>query len=309
MKTRSYIFACLFFSLTLSSTGQESKPQEEVQDVEKAINIGEAPGMMIFIEGASLRVIQNNWKRMVMPSTKFNRATPELKPVYLRKEGEFHALNTIINEIYPEPLNVYATIANINGGIRVTAFFEKDSTFITSATNEDIYLSSKNFLRNFYISNIKIVKADEIKKEEKKLSAMGKQLNRLQRQRNSYEKQIARSKVDIINQENKIRTIQTDQNVLSERISNLKLTIMDIEKQTEAYTEFSKRLKSEERNMKKLANSHKSSQTKITRQQQNIRKNEERIAANLKQQENLMNDTNTKTEQIRKLKELFSNIN
>ncbi|MBS4062387.1 MAG: hypothetical protein KG029_18475 [Bacteroidetes bacterium] len=284
MKKNLLLFSILLFSF-IYINAQESKTPFEAVQVERKTSAGEATGWMIFVPDAQLKTIENDWKSKVFRAGKYSKKDGDPKPVYTKDDLERIALHTSVNELYPKPIIVYAFISSAEGGVKVSAFFNADNDFASDSLHEDLFASSKNFMREFLIESVRKVKSEELKNEKNKLKSLEKEQASLKKQRDKYEKSIVKSSSDIVDYENQVKTNLTDQKLANDHISDIKLTLASVVPDTEAHKEFTKRQKSEEKKLKSLVSKNKSLQSKIGSAHQSIRSNKEKIEQNIKNQE------------------------
>lgn len=259
----------------------------EVENVKRTISKGEADGWMIFLQQASKKDIERKWRAYVMQSARRTSRRDSIRPEYKLIKDEYIAKNLIINQIHSEPIHIFANITSTRDGVRLTAFFEIENEFVGPKSKEDYVLATIAFVRTFAIEREKERQSGSVLKEQNKLKSLEKQFRRLQRDRDREEKSIARSKVDIINKQSLQRTNKNDQEITNKRIREMKQTLNVLDKQSDGYKEFEKRLKDEERKLKSLFRQSQSLQRAITKQQQSIRKSEENIANNLRRQKEM----------------------
>jgi hypothetical protein len=271
--------------LTFNSKAQDKKSTFEAVKVERKTSAGDATGWMVFIPDAELKTIESDWKSKVFRAGKYSKKDGDPKPVYTKNDLERIAFYTSVDELYPKPIIVYAFINSEEGGVKVSAFFNVDNDFASDSLHEDLFLSSKNFMKEFLIESIKFVKSEELKDEKSKLKSLEKEHASLKKQRDNYEKSIVKSSSDIVDYENQVKTNLTDQKLANDHISDIKLTLASVAPDTEAHKEFTKRLKTEEKKLKSLVSKNKSLQSKIGSEHQSIRSNEEKIEQNVKDQE------------------------
>ncbi len=284
MKKTVLFFSIVFLSF-LFVNAQQSKSTLEVVEVERKTSAGDATGWMVFIPDAQLKNIENDWKTKIFRAGKYSKKDGNPKPVYTKNDLERIAFHTSVNELYPKPIIVYAFISSADGGVKVSAFFNVDNDFASASLHEDLFISAKNFMNDFLIESVRKVKSEDLKKEKSKLKSLEKELSSLKKQRDNYEKSIVKSSSNIVDYENQVKTNLTDQKLVNDHISDIKLTLASVAPDTEAHKEFKKRQKNEEKKLKSLVSKNKSLQKKINSEHQSIRSNKEKIEQNIKNQE------------------------
>lgn len=280
MKTMLLAF---IFQLSLIASAQNL----DVGPIKRNISKGEAEGYMIFMQHAKKKDIEKKWRNYVFQSAKRASKRDSIRPEYKLIKDEYVAKNFTISQIHSDPITIIANITSTSNGVRLSAFFEIDNKFVGSQSKDDHQLSATAFMREFALDREKERQSGVVLNEQKNLKALEKQNRRLQRDRDKQEKSIARNKVDIINKQSQQRTNQNDQEITNKRILELKQTLNSLEKQSDGYAEFEKRLKSEEKKLKSLFSQAQKLQRDIVRNQQSIRKSEEVISENLSRQKEI----------------------
>lgn len=297
----------LVFNTALLAQSQEKITIPDVEDTERTISAGNATGIMVFIPDANIKWVEKEWKSTIFNKRYYSKKSGDPRPTYTIKNGESIAYLTKI-DLYSEPLTVYALLAPMEGGVRISAFFSLDSTFVTKENNEELYYSTKSLLRNFMIRGITEVKNNELYAKKKALKAQEKSVLKLKKNRERYESKIVQSRLDILNDENKVMTNQNDQSMTSERISNMKLTASSLERNTDTYKDFQKRLKAEERKLKKLVSAQRKLHSRIAARYRTIRSYEEKITRNQSDQERSIKENDEQRLLIRQMEERITEI-
>lgn len=297
----------LVFNTALLAQSQEKITIPDVEDTERTISAGNATGIMVFIPDANIKWVEKEWKSTIFNKRYYSKKSGDPRPTYTIKNGESIAYLTKI-DLYSEPLTVYALLAPMEGGVRISAFFSLDSTFVTKENNEELYYSTKSLLRNFMIRGITEVKNNELYAKKKALKAQEKSVLKLKKNRERYESKIVQSRLDILNDENKVMTNQNDQSMTSERISNMKLTASSLEQNTDTYKDFQKRLKAEERKLKKLVSAQRKLHSRIAARHRTIRSYEEKITRNQSDQERSIKENDEQRLLIRQMEERITEI-
>lgn len=297
----------LVFNTALLAQSQEKITIPDVEDTERTISAGNATGIMVFIPDANIKWVEKEWKSTIFNKRYYSKKSGDPRPTYTIKNGESIAYLTKI-DLYSEPLTVYALLAPMEGGVRISAFFSLDSTFVTKENNEELYYSTKSLLRNFMIRGITEVKNNELYAKKKALKAQEKSVLKLKKNRERYESKIVQSRLDILNDENNVMTNQNDQSMTSERISNMKLTASSLERNTDTYKDFQKRLKAEERKLKKLVSAQRKLHSRIAARHRTIRSYEEKITRNQSDQERSIKENDEQRLLIRQMEERITEI-
>lgn len=301
------LLLALVINTAILAQSQEKITIPDVEDTERTLSTGNATGVMVFIPDANIKWVEKEWKNTIFNKRYYSKKSGDPRPTYTIKNGESIAYLTKI-DLYSEPITVYALLARMEGGVRISAFFSLDSVFVTKENNEELYYSTKSLLRNFMIRGITEVKSNELYAEKKELKKQEKIVLKLKKNRERFESKIVQSRLDILNYENRVMTNQNDQSMTSDRISNMKLTVASLDQNTDAYKEFQKRLKAEEKTLKKLVSSQRKLQSRIAARHRTIRSYEDKITRNQSDQERTIKENDEQRIMIRQLEERISEI-
>lgn len=302
-----YFILILLIATPFFAQSQQKINIPDVEDTERNISVGTAPGVMVFIPGAAIKWVEKEWKKIIFNKGYYSSKSGDPKPTYTIKNGETVASLTKI-DLYSEPLTVYALLTQMDGGVRISAFFSLDSVFVTKENNEELYYSTKTLMRNFMLSGIKEVKNKELETEKKALKNQEKTVLKLKKNREGFENKIVQNRLDITTYEAQVTTNQNDQAMTSERISNMKVTLAAIEPNTEAHKEAQKRLKAEEKILKKYVSAQRKLQSRIASRHQSIRNLEDKIASNQSEQTRSIKENDDKKVLIRQMEERLKEV-
>jgi hypothetical protein len=302
-----YFILILLVATPIIAQSQQKINIPDVEDIERNISVGTAPGIMIFIPGTDSKWVEKEWKKTIFNKGYYSSKSGDPKPTYTVKNGESIAFLTKF-DFYSEPLTVYALRAQMEGGVRISAFFSLDSVFVTKENNEELYYSTKTLMRNFMLNGIKEVKNNELETKKKALQKQEKAVIKLKKNREKFEKKIVQSNLDILNYENQVVTNQNDQSMTSERVSNMKVALSALEPNTEARKEAQKRLKAEEKKLKKQVSAQRKLQSKIASRHRTIRAYEDKITRNQNEQERSIKENDENRLMIRQMEERFNEI-
>lgn len=261
---------------------QEISTPIPVQNTENKIGGVNATGFSIFIPRTTKKNTEKSWKNYVKESSVKNRVNPKHQFEYKSARGEQRFLNISIPEIFAEPIDVYTAFASKSGGVKMTVFFKKNKVFIGPRTDEKVFESARIFVSNFTVLVFKELQSDEIKKETIKLSKLEKNLKSIKKEKDDFDKSIAKIQKEKTSTEIRLRSGTADQNIIEARIKDMKRTLNNLEKKTDAYEAYKKQLEDDENTLKKIKSSNQSFRNQISKQKKQIAKFEELINLNQK---------------------------
>ncbi|MDA3930219.1 MAG: hypothetical protein PF541_14815, partial [Prolixibacteraceae bacterium] len=186
---KSYLLIVFFFFLSTVIFSQEYM---KVENVTRETSKGIQQGFLITVKDADFKTVQKEWEKSIKDCKFFDVLKKSESKVQFSHQGdEYIANNVIINTISSTPISVMATIADIQEGIRVIAFFQLDSVYISKDNSkEETYLATKNYLRSFGIDMLQQTVKSHLESQENLLNDLENELSKLQSKKDDYEKSI-----------------------------------------------------------------------------------------------------------------------
>src|SRR3954464_5360612 len=108
-----HIYVLIFFLFCISVT--QAQVEIKVSQQEKQMSHGMRNGFATDVPQAKLKTVVNAWKKYV----KRGEAVSSVEKV----EEEYTVTASALTNISSKPMNVYATIKEVESAIRITAFF------------------------------------------------------------------------------------------------------------------------------------------------------------------------------------------
>jgi peptidoglycan hydrolase CwlO-like protein len=161
-----------------------------VIEITETISVGKKSGYAVNITQAKKKNVENAWQKMLKD---YNESKEKVED----QKGEIFITGAFIERLHHDPVNIYALITELDEGARVEAFFELDSVFVNSSNNKDASLVITNIMEEFAIDAFKSAVEDELEEEQKKLSNLEKDLEKLVKENEKMHKTIAMGESDI----------------------------------------------------------------------------------------------------------------
>ncbi|NOX47205.1 MAG: hypothetical protein GXO89_09540 [Chlorobi bacterium] len=280
MKTLRNLFVLTF--VLFVSIISHAQINIEVDELEANMSKGLQPAFVVEIPQAEDDVVIKTWSKYIRVDTKSK----------VRNEGEeIFILGTNIEKIHKGPINIYSYVFKKDSTEKLVAFFEIDSVFFSkdeasnSIENEKTYHGIKNFVRDFALGKYREAVALELKAEQKKLKDLTHDLEKLEKDNVSYQKEIKGKEQDILNAESEIGSMETAKTRMSEEIENQKLKVSSLSEDVVLQDMAKKKLKEQEKGKKGISKDIGKKQKNIVSYQSNIKEFNRLIEDNQEKQE------------------------
>src|ERR1041384_3578608 len=135
------IFLIPFFAFFISNSLQ-AQDSLHVYQKDKEMSRGIYTGFSVDVPQAKLKDVVNAWKKYIKRG--------ETKSSVEKSGDEYTMTGTFLTNISAQPVNVYATIKEVEKAIRVTAYFtEDDSDFISTKANAEKGGEAEKLMKDF----------------------------------------------------------------------------------------------------------------------------------------------------------------
>ncbi len=204
--------------LTMNLAGQQP-----IILADKQINFkhGEYPGLELTIPEVAYEDVSQAWIKKIEKGTK-SKITIDA--------GEFTIFGAQIDEIYPDPINIYSLLGSHNSSVLLGVTIElKPKEFVSRSQSEEEFTKVKTYLFEFGKELYVNLAKDELKTEEKKLRDLEKDLESLQNDKTKMEKLIVEKKNQIIESNDKITGLKQDAQNLNNQIGQEKSILISLE--------------------------------------------------------------------------------
>lgn len=293
------------FSMSMTFAQQSSFV---VNEIEGTISQGQQTGFEILIPEAQVKSVESALSKW----TKSNKG----KIVINKKSPEIFQDNVLLTSVSENTIDMYTTLSQENEGVKLRTFVDLGGAFLTSAGHPQAFAAMEGalieFARNQYTSKVD----EDIKNEEKHFSKLQSELKTLEKQNDSYNKDIASNKDNIQKQELAISKNEIDQKTKEQQIGlqqeillaarQKKNSMGNVDAATKKMLDNQvkteeKSLKSFESQLKKLKSEYSSSVNSIEKSKSTIAQREQDIIKNEE-------DQNTKRQQIDLQKQIIEAV-
>ncbi len=284
---------CLIVSNPISA--QDSL---HVTQSEKQMSLGIHNGFSVDIPQSKEKDVVNSWKKYIKRDTKSSVES---------NDGEYRISGTAITNISTQPMNVYATITEVDKSIRLTAYFtEDDSNFISTAANAEKATATEKLVRDFARTQYRLAVEDELNEETKKLEKLESIKEDLINDNEKAEKNIKEYERKIDRARDAIKVNSEEQSKRSPEVANQKEIVRITTPKTETYDLEEKKLNSLEKELKKLVKEGESLHSDIDDWNSDIRKEKrdiEKTDDDIKEKKNAISKQKDHVKDLRGLME------
>jgi translation initiation factor 2B subunit (eIF-2B alpha/beta/delta family) len=193
-------WSCIYFLVVGCTLSSIAQIKEETQ----AMSQGVANGFTVVLPQVQKKVADDLWKDYIR---KYGG-----KYKYDKKSQEHQSMGAIIGTISAsEPLNVYASIREVGAEMVLTVWLQNSRDFISSSDEpgafEAIELQLAHFARETAREKLRL----ELREEERHLSKIESEMQRLVKRKENLELEIEKAKKRIEEAEAEIEVNQSDQ--------------------------------------------------------------------------------------------------
>lgn len=204
-------FLCPFFlfaqdqdDLELSDEDQEETISIAISTEKKSMTKGINDALILELVDTKRKLVEKLWKKYIK---QFKANTKKVK-----RSDEFLSHAARISSISSEPVNLYSSFSESGNNVYLSLWIEmEEDNFFSSSENSDVFVEAENILVHFSgeveKENIRI----ELQEEQKRLKKLESVLKKLERNNDSYHKDITSAKARIVKAEEKIITNEKEQ--------------------------------------------------------------------------------------------------
>lgn len=260
----NYAAIIFFFLFPIFLIGQEN-----IEVIQKSVKMsqGEQPAYIIEIPQADYDLVLKEWTKIIRKNTKSK---------FEELEHEMIIRGTQIHEISKNPMTIYSAVINADSSIKVVAVFEIDSIFFSfgeekpDLQTEKTHHHIKNFMYDFAVDQYKYAVEVELSDAEKLLKTKNKELAELEKQNESYQKDVKENEQNIKNSEDLISSYERDSERKLSEINSKKESIAGLSSDLELSSQAKDQLKALEKEKKNIGDKLEKEQKNIVKYQANI---------------------------------------
>ena len=250
-----------------------------VTPVTMTMSKGENPGIQLDIPEVTLDDIQKDIEKRIKSKTKSK---------FVKSGNETSIQETIIKEIAEVPLNVFVKMIPLDSGARVVTFVEDQGVFISEKSDDNKFSKLESFVKDFGVGAYREKVSGQIKAQEKILSGLEGDLNRLKKQNEKMHTDISDNETAIVNSEVDIKANARQQELKNEEIIQQK-SVVSSTTDKEAKKLENKKLNALEKEKDNFRDNVNSLNKKIVKSRASIEELEDELKVNLQEQD-LMKD-------------------
>jgi hypothetical protein len=296
MKNLFYLLCILFINVPIMK-GQEYL---KINNESLSCSVGDGVAYTVNIPQASLRDVQKEWKQYVKKTSrgKLTETGSEIVMPLSKIPSLSDSAMTIVAKIY------------INDNyIKVDAFFNDFSGFVSEKSPLEKHNSAKAYLRVFAIDQYKDAVKDELKAEQKTAANLNNDLGdlinynqRIKKDTESRKREIETNKLEIETNKKEVELRQKD--VDTQRSYVVSLSVKDDPFEKEA----KKKLKSMEGEVSKLMRSNDKLNDNISSNEMSIEENGRKLIENEKAQESKKIELEKQASKVKGVQEKLEGI-
>lgn len=294
----NYAAIIFFFLFPIFLIGQEN-----IEVIQKSVKMsqGEQPAYIVEIPQADYELVLKDWTKIIRQNTKSK---------FEELEHEMIIRGTQIKEISKNPMTIYSAVINADSTIKVVAVFEIDSIFFSFAEEkpdlqtEKTHHHIKNFMLDFAVDQYKYAVEVELSDAEKLLKTKNKELAELEKQNETYQKDVKENEQSVKNSEDLISSYERDSERKLSEINSKKESIAGLSSDPELSSQAKDQLKALEKEKKNIGDKLEKEQKNIVKYQANIEEltryiedyNEKQVEkkAEIEKQEDIVNSVKAK---------------
>ncbi len=274
MKKTIHVFLTITLFVGFNSLVQTTSAQDSLQISEsvETMSQGKQNGFQIIIPRNTAKDAEKLWKKFLKDETKSS----------VKKEyNEMTVHNALLKSFGSETVSIYAAFKEADGRAMLSAFFAgSDSVFFSSAKNEAQSISAKLLVRNFAVYAYKDGVSNFLKTESKKLDELEDELKDLEKNISSSENTIKKNNREVDRQKDDIKAMQTQEEFTSGEVLKQKQLLTTFSGSPEARKVDEKKLKSLEKDKKKITRNIEKANRKIDKLDDNTRSQDKAIDKN-----------------------------
>ncbi|MEL6941410.1 MAG: hypothetical protein AAFO82_01975 [Bacteroidota bacterium] len=230
MRKLNLTFSLLFLTLGLLIAQTENEPKEQMQmysdtgkrkdfqekgvEMQKGMQVIINEGMQLMsagsnnaltmaIPGANKKKVEHVWKDF---SKDFRSRTKKD-----RKSGLYFSDDATLRSISSNNIDIYARFDEGGSGTVATVWFDLGGAYLASETHENAYEEAEELMSRFANAVGKSMAEDNVHDQEKILKGINKELDKLAKDKEHYEKKIEEAKALIAEMEANIKQNEKDQ--------------------------------------------------------------------------------------------------
>ena len=182
----------------------------QIQEAERSMSVGVHNALILELPNVTNKLAEKQWKKY---------AKEYGKTKYQRKHDEFFTNNADIPSINGDNgLDLYARVSEEGDKKYLLVWFDLGGAYLSSAGDVDKFKNAEKLLLEFGLQIAKEKIRLDLKDAEKELKKKENHLQKLEKNKKSYEREIEIAKAKIVKSEEKI-----EQNIKDQETANLEI--------------------------------------------------------------------------------------
>lgn len=181
-----------------------------IEEQLETMSMGTHNALRMAIQGADEKKVEQVWKQF---SKDFKTRTQKD-----RKSGLYVSDDAKISSLSSNTVDVYAQFERGGNGVLATMWFDLGGAYLSSETHNEAYDQGEQLMRDFANAVRKSMAEDNVKEQEKGLKVLNKDLEKLEKENDQYEKKIEEAKELIKEMEANIQQNGKDQTAKQQEI-------------------------------------------------------------------------------------------
>lgn len=191
-----------------------------VEEVNKKMSQGTNSGFMVVIPRVSSNDAEKDWKRQIK----------DWEGKAENQKGEVFADNVFLSSVSTNSIDIYAEFKDQDGGCEMFVWFDLGGAFLAKSSHPDQWNMARDIIRDFAYNLAKAALEAVIRDEEKKLSDLQGNLERLAKDKENLEKNIQKWTEDIEQAKLELTQNATDQDAKAKEIEAQKKALEEAQK-------------------------------------------------------------------------------
>jgi len=278
----------LFVALVFLLSGLKILAQDpiEVKIEQRPSSLGVQTAFEMVVPQAKPEEAIELWKKTIIPGGLFKKS-----PKMEKLKDEWLVKDIQIEDITSLPLNVITQVSSFPGSIYVRIFLQSEGGFLgSSGSSQQTTEAAVRFIRKFGVDLHRNAVENELKAEEGIMKGLEKDLNKLNRQEDKFNKRIRKAR----NQEDDLKAdaVRSEERLdISTKIAGDEIS----EATKESHKEMEKEIKSTRKDIKKA----RKTQSKFERKSRKIEKKQKDKIHEIEKQRVKMDEIRSRIQNIR----------
>lgn len=290
----------LICTLLIASSALFAQKPLIVEESARTFSKGSLTAYSATIPQTTLKDAEKDWMKYMATGSKSKTALVN---------GEYVLLGAVNKNVSPNPFNVYSKLLETTEGVNLTVWLtENDTVFISKEISADKALAAEKYVRDFVLQEYQETVKAELKAENDKLEALGKEQDNLVKAEEKSAKKISEAQRSIQKSKDMINTNNADLQNLAYKISSQKGMVERTASDQNANKGAKQTLKELENEKKKLQKGIETQNKNIDSMNKQIRDEERNLAEGKEQQKSKIAEIEKQKQVVQTVQTKLENI-